>query len=278
MDSADRLAIEFISVFGQPPVDFIALAAKLGCRRIGMAPAPIVGNPHGYPAWSLRDNPALVAEVKAALADHGVSISLGEGFLIMPGGDIADAEADIALMANLGAERLNVCALDPDEGRNIAQFAAFADAAARHGLPVTLEFLPCMGVGSFEAAVRVVKAAARPNASLLIDAMHFLCTGNTPAQLAATDPALIGYAQLCDALSASVGPDYFNDARNERPGPGEGALPLADFVKALPASCIIGLEVPMLAKAEAGIGPKARLMPAIAAASALLDAALQETT
>jgi sugar phosphate isomerase/epimerase len=236
-----------------------------------MAPAPIVGNPHGYPAWSLRDNPALVAEVKAALADHGVSISLGEGFLILPGGDIAHAEADIELMANLGAQRLNVCALDPDEARNIAQFAAFADAAARYDLPVTLEFLPGMGVRSFEAALRVVKAAARPNASLLIDAMHFLCTGNTPAQLAATDPALIGYAQLCDAASASVGPDYFSDARNERPAPGEGVLPLAEFVRALPASCVIGLEVPMLARAEAGIGPEERLAPALATAAALLE-------
>jgi hypothetical protein len=34
--SRDRVGIEFISVFGLPPVEFVALAAELGCRQIGM--------------------------------------------------------------------------------------------------------------------------------------------------------------------------------------------------------------------------------------------------
>lgn len=271
MSAVDRLAIEFISVLCQPPVEFIALAAKLGVSRIGLALAPFVANPHHYRAWSLRDNPALVAEVKQALADHGVSISLGEGFLVMPGTDISNAEADIALMANLGAERINICCLDPEESRNIEQFARFADLAAAHGLPVTLEFLPGMGVGSFDQAVHVVTQAGRSNAALLIDSMHFLCTGQDPAKLGALDPALIGYAQLCDAKSASIYPTYFDDARVERPGPGEGVLPLEAFVRALPESCVIGLEIPMLARAEAGMGPEERLAPAIATALAMLS-------
>jgi hypothetical protein len=38
----------------------------------------------------------------------------------------------------------------------------------------------------------------------------------------------------------------------------------------LPKHVPIGLEVPMLAPAEAGVGPRERLAPAVAAAKALL--------
>jgi hypothetical protein len=32
----DRLGIELLSVFGMPPVDFVNLAASLGCRYISV--------------------------------------------------------------------------------------------------------------------------------------------------------------------------------------------------------------------------------------------------
>ena len=65
-------------------------------------------------------------------------------------------------------------------------------------------------------------------------------------------------------------PDYGDEARHERLSPGDGDLPLADFLAALPWDRIVGLEVPMLGKAMAGIGAKERLAPAIAAARNLL--------
>ena len=52
--------------------------------------------------------------------------------------------------------------------------------------------------------------------------------------------------------------------------PGTGELPLADILGSLPRDVVVSLEVPMLAKATAGIGPKERLLPCINAARRLL--------
>jgi sugar phosphate isomerase/epimerase len=106
----------------------------------------------------------------------------------------------------------------------------------------------------------------------MIDAMHLYRSGGTAADVAALDPGLIGYAQLCDVPLVALHDDYGAEARFDRRVAGDGELPLQEFVDALPADCVIGLEVPMRDKALAGLGPVERLRPAVAAARALLGA------
>lgn len=267
---APPFGIEFISILGLEPSRFVELAAKLGCRRIGMAPSPVTGPIGDDASWTLRDDPARVRSLKQALADHGVRVSLGEGFVILPGRDIAAAEADFDLMAELGAERLNICAMDGDPARNLDQFAAFAALAAARDLPVTVEFLPATPVGSLEAGLALVEASGAANAAVLVDAMHLFCSGGTADALRAVPAGKIGYAQLCDAREAHFYEGYFQDARDDRPLPGEGVLPLADFLAALPADCPVGLEMPAMARAKAGMGHEERLVRGLAAARALI--------
>lgn len=264
-----RFGIEFISVLGQVPHDFVALARRLGCDSIGLAPAPIAGPLAGEPGWSLRDDPRLVRTVKRALADHGVRVSVGEGFLILPGRSIADAEADIELLAELGAERLNVCAMDPDAARNADQFAAFAAMAHARGLPATVEFIPGTPVADLDAALTLVTESGATNAGVLVDAMHLFCSGGTAQDLARVAPGLIAYAQLCDAKQDSFYEGYLTDARDDRLIPGESVLPLADFVRALPSDCPIGIEVPLMSRAAAGMGHEDRLVACLTAARGL---------
>lgn len=266
----DRIAIEFISVFGQPPVEFIELAAQLGCRNIGLAMAPVVTYDGAWPAWSLRGDKALQQATASALKDNGVSISLGEGFLIRPGADIASAATDMDVLAGLGAARVNICSIESDHARNVDQFASFAQMAAARGMDATLEYLPATAIGHLGAALELLAAAAQPNGRLLIDAMHFFRTGSTVDDLKAIAPELIGYAQICDVPLVSAFANYADEARAERLAPGAGELPLADYVNALPASTIIGLEVPMQAKAQAGISGYDRLKPAMDATRTLL--------
>jgi hypothetical protein len=79
------LGIEFISVFGLPSVDFVHLAADLGCRHISTA---LIGSPLkslGYLPFSLKDDVQLRRDLHAAMDDSGVSIYLGESLVIMPG-------------------------------------------------------------------------------------------------------------------------------------------------------------------------------------------------
>lgn len=266
----DRLAIEFISVLGLAPVEFVKVAAQLGVGKIGFACSPIVALPELHGEWTLRGNPALVREVKQALADHGVTLSLGEGFLIRGGADVADQAGDMDILAELGAPRVNVVSIESDPARNRDQFATFARMAAARGLDATLEYMPGMPIGTLAAARDLVVAAGEANGKLLIDAMHLYRSSGSAADVAALDPALIGYAQLCDVPLIPEHDDYSVEARFERRIAGDGELPLKEFVDALPATCVIGLEVPMRDKALAGIGPLERLKPAVDTARALL--------
>jgi len=266
----DRLAIEFISVFAMPPPDFVALSAEMGVSRIGLAAAPITANPHGYPAWDLRSDAALLRETRAALAAHGVSLALGEGFLVMPGIEIADAAAAMDIMAELGAPRVNSVVIEADRTRAFDQFGRFAEMAGERGMKAAIEFLPMQWPQTLAEAVAFVTDSGADNAQLVIDAMHLFRSGGTAAELAQVDTALIGHIQICDVPMPARNPDYGDEARHERLSPGDGDLPLADFLAALPRDRIVGLEVPMLGKAMAGIGPKERLTPAIAAARTLL--------
>ena len=43
-----NLGIEFLTVFGLHPVEFVHLAADLGCRHIGIGLSPLPINPHRY--------------------------------------------------------------------------------------------------------------------------------------------------------------------------------------------------------------------------------------
>jgi sugar phosphate isomerase/epimerase len=78
---------------------------------------------------------------------------------------------------------------------------------------------------------------------LLLDAMHVYRSGATTADVAALDPAMVAYVQLCDVPMPPQTADYGEEARHERRCPGEGDLPLAEFLGALPPEVTIGLEV-----------------------------------
>jgi sugar phosphate isomerase/epimerase len=269
----DRLAIEFICVFGMPPVEFIELAAKLDCPRIGLAPAPIVTLPGLYEAWDLRTNAALRRDTASALRDNRVTMTQAEGFLIMSAIPVERLAADMDLMAELGAKQLNAVCLEAEFAANVEGFGKFAELAGERGLSVTVEFLPGMTIGSLATADALVREVGRDNAGILVDAMHLYRSGSTTADLAAIDPSRIRYAQLCDVPRVPLIDNYADEARFDRRAPGEGELPLADFVKALPKDITIGLEVPQRALVEQGVADADRLAPALAKARALLEAA-----
>ena len=265
-----ELGIENISVFGLPPVEFVNLAADLGVRCISTGLTQLFYNPHGYPPFSLRDDPALRREMVAAMADRDVAISLGEGFVVRPGADLRDSVRDLDVMHELGVRRINMVTMDPDLARSFDQFAALAEMGAARGFTMTTEFGPALTVGDLATALAAVRHVGRPDFRLLIDTMHFVRSGGRPEELAALDPDLIGYVQLCDAPRAPRFESYMEEAMFERMAPGTGELGLIEVVKALPRDRVFGLEIPLRSQAEAGIGPAERLGPCVAAARDLL--------
>ena len=265
----ERLGIEPLSVFGLPPVAFVELAADLGLRYIAIT-LTALPNPYGYPPFSLRDDPALRRETLAALRDRGVRISLGDGFVVRESVDLRDSARDIAIMAELGAQRVNTVSFDPDRSRTVDQFAAVAELAAASGMETTLEFGPTLSVADLPTALRIVREIGRPDFRLLIDTMHVVRSGSGAEDLAALDPDTIGYVQLSDAPLVPSIASYMEEACFQRMVPGTGELPLQDLLAALPRDVVIGLEVPLRAEALAGTGPHARLGRCVAAARDLL--------
>ena len=267
----NRLGIDRLSTFGMPPVEFVELAADLGCGHVGIALAPMAGyNPHNYPDWSLRDDAALRRSMVSALGDRGVAIGMVEGFALVPDHDIRACAADLDLVCDLGATRIACVSLDKDLQRTIEGFAVLAQMAEERGLLVSAEMGSLGPYGLVDAALAMVAGIGMGNFSLMLDAMHYFRMGNTLAQLAQLDPALIGYVQLCDVPWKRRFETYMEEALFERMVPGEGELPLREFVRLLPADVVVSLEIPIRSLAEQGLGPRERLAPCVVAARALL--------
>ncbi len=256
-DILNRLGIESLTTFGLAPVELVHLTADLGCSfiAIGLSPLPI--NPEGYPVWSLRE-PEPRRALKQAMAERGVSIGLGQGFGIFPGRDVRDLEGDLDMLCELGVTRLSGVSLEPDAGRSFDQIAALAEMADKRSVQIMLEFVPTRAIPDLPAALDVVRRLDAANVRIMIDCMHLIRSGGSAADVAALDPALIGYAQICDAPLVPANPDYLEEAVTERLVPGAGQLPLAEIIAALPADVPIGIEVPMRTRALAGDGPHQR--------------------
>lgn len=270
--TAERLGLEHQTVFGLPPVEFVNLAADLGCRYIAVGLSGGPYNPHGYQPYSLRDDAALRRRMLAAMRARGVSISLGEGFTVRPGGDISSSAADLDTLAELGVPKINTVSLDPDLSRSLDEFGLLTEMAAARGMETTIEFAPSLTVSDLGAALSAVRHVARPDFRLLIDTMHLVRSGHTAADLAAIDPGLIGYVQLSDNTIRQRGLVYREDSV-DRMVPGEGELPLREILAVLPPDVVIGLEVPMRSRAEAGEPTHERARRCVRAARHLLAAA-----
>ncbi len=166
-------------------------------------------------------------------------------------------------MAELDVGAVNVLSSDPDLGRALDELALFADLAGQRGLAAVLEFIPGLPIGDVQGAVKAIAHVGNPEFLLLVDMMHVFRSGCTVADLADLDPAKIGYIQICDVPLVSTKPDYAAEARDERLAPGEGEHPLLKALAVLPRNIVVGIEVPKLSDAAAGIGPHERLANAI---------------
>ncbi|HEX4557670.1 MAG TPA: sugar phosphate isomerase/epimerase family protein [Mycobacterium sp.] len=268
----DRLGIEALSVFGLPPVEFVDLAADLGCRYITIFLQTVASVPLGYPPFSLKDDVALRRDLLAAMDHRGVTISLGDGFIVLPGADMRSFRGDLDILSELGVPRINVVSLDPDRGHTFDQFAALAELAAQRHIETVIEPVPGLTIGDLPTALAALKHIARPDVRLLIDTMHLVRSGSSSHDIGAVDPRLIGYAQLNDTTLKPRSDNYAEEAVYERMVPGEGELPLPDILAALPRDIVIGLEVPRRSLALCGVQPADRLRPCVEAARALMTA------
>jgi sugar phosphate isomerase/epimerase len=82
---------------------------------------------------------------------------------------------------------------------------------------------------------------------VLVDPLHLARSGGTVDDVRRLPAGLLPYLQFCDAASAGPAPDLEAagaEARRTRLPPGDGALPLAGLLAAVPPSAALSLEVP----------------------------------
>ncbi|WPU09514.1 sugar phosphate isomerase/epimerase [Pseudarthrobacter oxydans] len=174
----------------------------------------------------------------------------------------------------LGARRLAVTSgtnqeYTPDDEPVIwRRLEELCVAGDQYGVGVMLEFIPYRGISSFGQALRVVQAIGHPGLGVTLDALHFYRSGGTGNEIRRADPALLACAQLCDA-PATAPVDLPREARYGRLFPGEGELPLRDFVSSLPDGLPICVEVP--AQDHGGLSIVERAKTAMQSAQQLLQ-------
>jgi sugar phosphate isomerase/epimerase len=261
-----------LTVLDTTPPELVEVAAASGFRSIGirLTATPSVGVP---PYDILGDGP-LLRETLRRLADTGVSVLDTEFLRFEPDRPVGIPEGFLEVSARLGARNVLVMSAEPEEARTLERFCDLCDRASAYGLCVNLEFAIYTGVRTLAHAARVVAESKRSNASVLIDALHWSRSGGLPAHVAAVDPSLFRYAQICDASAEIPGPHdtaaLIREARTGRWLPGEGVLPLAELVAALPAGLPLTIEAPCAA--TAGLPALERAKRAYRALSALTGA------
>jgi sugar phosphate isomerase/epimerase len=157
----------------------------------------------------------------------------------------ADHRQMLETGAKIGATRIT--ASGDDEFPIVAErMAEFCDLARDYGMAVDLEFMPFRKAQSLAHAVEIVTAVDRPNAFILVDALHFFRSSSSLAELSRVDPELLGTFQICDApLEAPAADALATEARSRRLLPGTGGLPLWPLIDALPAGIPFGVELPI---------------------------------
>jgi len=252
------IRLEQINVFDVGPLGLVDIAAGLGVDKVSFWTA----------GAELLPGASLVTEdskraVRQRLDDLGVMADSIEAFMLSEEADVGNWRRAFDVGAYLGATTVAVINAVLAEPRRAAEaLADFAAEADRFGLVTNLEPISMGCTRTLDEAQEIIRLSGSRTARIAVDVLHLVRTGGSPAAVAKLDPSLIGYAQICDGLSAAP-EDLIHEAAFERLAPGEGQFPLEEFISTLPAHTVIGVEVPMLKRREMGMSAHERASIAV---------------
>ncbi len=240
------------------PADFVDACATAGWEACGIWFDP--------ETWT----DAVATDVRARLDHHGMEALDMEPVFVTPNGDHGDRLIDAAV--TVGASNILVVNYGAEADDFVLRFGELCRTSADAGLNCCLEFLPILSLKTLDEALDVIHQVNAPNAGILVDSHHLDRSGSSPADLAGIDPSVFRYAQLNDA-PADPGPNLHADAMDNRSSPGEGELPLVDFVNALPANTPLSMEVRSAALRDAFPDPADRARSVLKATQLFLNLA-----
>lgn len=253
------LSLHHLTILAANPLELVGAAAAGEFAYCGLrlvAPLPT------DPVVDVIHNQALIRDIERRLRSTGVRVLDIEAIWLKPSTDVADLEPALAIGQRLGARQVLTVGFDDDEDRLFDNFCRLCEAAGRHRQDVTLEFITYCPIGTLAQARSLIARSGQPNAKLLIDALQFFRSGATPDDLTSVDPSLLPSMQLSDGprLAPPSADERKIEARTARLLPGEGQLPIASLVEALPADIPISVEAPTLRLAGLPFDDQARIV------------------
>ncbi len=239
-----NLGLAHFSALMTPPDQFVAMAADAGFSHVGLRLHPAFA---GGPYYELPQGSAAARDLVKRLDSEGLQVYDIETVVINPDFSPQSLLSILDAARALGARRLSVCADDPDRARLVSDFAGLCELAAQFDMGVDLENMGWRTVSTFADCVSIVEESGQANGGALVDALHFCRNGGVPSDLLKVRPALIKSFQLCDAgEDVPRSPEeMIREARSDRYPPGEGTLPVAEILRALPPDVMRSVEVPI---------------------------------
>ena len=124
---------------------------------------------------------------------------------------------------------------------SIDVFAALRDLAREHGLDVAVEYMAWTTPHDVDGALRIFETTG---CRVVVDLLHHCRIGATVAELERLVGAdAIAWVQVCDAPAHLEAESLLHEARHGRLIPGEGGLPLRDYLAVVPSHVDISIEV-----------------------------------
>ncbi len=197
-------------------------------------------------------------DVGQMVRDHGLAITVYQPFRDFEGMPDAQriatfdrAERKFDLMQELGTDLMLICSnVSPAAlggiDRAAADFHELGSSARRkRGIKVGYEALAWgRFVNDHRDAWEIVRRADHPNIGLIVDSFHTLARGISPDSIRAVPKDKIFLVQLADAPAVNM--DFLSWSRHLRMMPGQGDLPVVDFMRAVVATGyddVISIEV-----------------------------------
>ncbi|KEA65791.1 Sugar phosphate isomerase [Marinobacterium lacunae] len=243
MSNARPYALGPLTVLELSAPEIISVAADAGYDAVGLRLLPSTPGGIYHP---LIEDRALLERTLTRMRDTGIRVFDLEIVRIGPQFDVNALQAFLDTGAELGAQCILVAGDDPDIARFSDNFAQFCDLCRPYGMKPNLEFMPWTEVKDLRQALDIVNSIDRPNAGVLIDAIHFDRSGSRTSDIDTIPLSQLHYAQICDAPAEKPDTEagVIRAAREERLLPGQGGIPLEAIFGRLPKDLPICVEIP----------------------------------
>lgn len=261
MNAISEVGMDPLTMLDVSPPEFVTIAREAGFDSVSLR---VVASTPGEEPWPMSIGSPMLEETVRRLDDTGNGMLAVEVFRIGPGTRPGDYKDAFEAGARLGARYVTVNSDDPDIERATETFAALTAEAKNYGLRTLIEPIIYTQVSNLDEAIHVAEHSG--GGGILLDTLHFHRYGGRLEQLRSLDPDLLSYVQLCDAPLApsdglprpsklpggqsTDGTDLQLESRAMRLLPGDGELPLADFLAALPKEVPVSVEAPVLSLQE----------------------------